>query len=270
MTLTPEQKNFFETFGFLVFPGVLKDDIEWITQEFGAVFDDKGLEHTADKRTCIVPFIDQREKLNTLLDHPAITGIADGLLGDDFNYVGGDGNYYTGDTGWHSDAWNDPAGYMKIALYLDPVTKDSGALRVIPGTHRIDNKDCPARDAGQSEKLWGIAQSEVPSVALESNPGDVVAFNHNLMHASFGGSTQRRMFTLNLCEHADTPAKIEGLQNYIGAHARFWNDSLIGPTMLETASAERMKNLRQVIDNSGHLPALAEKARAEMSEPSRG
>jgi hypothetical protein len=37
----------------------------------------------------------------------------------------------------------------------------------------------------------------VPCFPLESQPGDAVMFNQNLWHASFGGRTGRRMFTLN-------------------------------------------------------------------------
>ena len=270
MQLTPQQQNFFETFGFLVFPGLLKDEIDWITAEFRAVFDDKGLAHSPDQRTCVPCFIDQREKLSSLVDHPAIAGIAASLLGEDFNYMGSDGNYYTGDTGWHSDGWHDEGRYLKIALYLDPVKKESGCLRVIPGTHRTDIKNWPARSAGGAPELWNVAQSEVPCVALESNPGDVVAFNHNLMHAAFGGNTERRMFTLNLSDHADTSAKIGELKDFVSGAARFWIDNLYGPAMLATASSERHKHLRQVLENSDHLPALAAKARAEMSEPARG
>ena len=270
MQLTQHQKDFFQTFGFLTFPGLLQDEVGWIIQEFRAVFDDRGLAHQPDKRTCIVPFIDQREKLSTLIDHPAIAGIASGLLGADFNYLGGDGNYYTGDTAWHSDGWHDQGLFLKIAFYLDPVSKESGALRVIPGTHRTDIKDWPARQAIAAPELWGIPQSEVPCVTLESQPGDVVAFNHNLMHASFKGNTSRRMFTLNLSQRAQTPAEIEELRGFVSGAARFWLDEFYGAKMLDTASPERMQHLEQVLENSDHLPELAAQARAEMSEPARG
>ena len=53
-----------------------------------------------------------------------------------------------------------------------------------------------------------IEQRDVPCVALETQPGDLVAFNHNLMHASFGGGTRRRMFTLNFCRQATTPEQV--------------------------------------------------------------
>ena len=199
MELTSEQKQFFETFGYLPLPGLLRDEVGWITEEFEAVFRGRNVSHDGSKRSCIVPFIDQRERLSTLLDHPKLVGLISSLLGEEFNYLGGDGNFYTGDTNWHSDGFHHVGKFMKVALYLDEVDRNGGCLRVIPGTHRFDIfRDWPARRASESRERWGIEQSDVPAVPLETQPGDVVAFNHNLMHASFGGSTRRRMFTLKL------------------------------------------------------------------------
>jgi ectoine hydroxylase-related dioxygenase (phytanoyl-CoA dioxygenase family) len=270
MQLTSEQKCFFETFGYLVFPGLLRDQIDTIVSEFRAVFDDKGVAHDASKRTCMVPFIDQREYLCALLDDSRIRGIATGILGDNFNYIGSDGNYYTGDTPWHSDGYHLVGKYMKIAFYLDPVRRESGALRVIPGSHRLELREWAALQSINAQELWGIEQSEVPCVALESNPGDVVAFNHNLMHASFGGDTQRRMFTINLCAQAETAEEIADLEGFIGGNARFWTDRVHSELMRNSADAERMRHLQQVIDHESHLPALAAKCRLEMAEPARG
>lgn len=271
MEITPQQRQFFETFGYLVLPGLVKDEIGWITAEFEAVFRDRGVVHDGTKRSVIVPFIDQRERLCTLLDHPAIVGLISGLLGDDFNYLGGDGNFYTGDTLRHSDGFHMVGQYLKVAFYLDTVTSSSGCLRVIPGSHRTDLRDTwDARKAREATTLWGIAQEQVPAVALESQPGDVVAFNHNLMHAAFGGSQRRRMFTMNTCAHCETPEEIQELENFIAAKARFWVDHSHSAIMRNTASPQRMRYLQQVIDHEGHLPALSAKARLTMSEPARG
>jgi hypothetical protein len=270
MELSQQQRNFFETFGYLVLPGLLSEEINWITEEFEAVFLGRGVVHDGTKRSTVVPFIDQREKLCTLLDNPKVHGLISGLLGDDFNYVGGDGNYYTGDTQWHSDGWHDIGKFLKVALYLDPVTSTTGCLRVIPGTHKVDIQDWAARKARTSQELWGIAQNEVPAIPLESKPGDVVAFNHNLMHASFGGNSRRRMFTLNCSQRAQSQAEIDDLERYIASHARFWLDHMHSDTMRATASPQRKAHLEQVMAHEGHLPDLSAKARAEAAEPARG
>ena len=37
MILTQQQRQFFETFGYIVMPGLVADDIGWITSEFEGV-----------------------------------------------------------------------------------------------------------------------------------------------------------------------------------------------------------------------------------------
>ncbi len=270
MELSQQQRDCFETFGYLVLPGLVSEEVSWIIEEFEAVFQNRGVVHDGSKRSVVVPFIDQREKLSTLLDNPKVHGLISGLLGDDFNYLGGDGNYYTGDTSWHSDGWHDVGKFLKVALYLDPVSSTTGCLRVIPGTHKVDIQDWNPRKARNSQELWGIAQNEVPAIALESKPGDVVAFNHNLMHASFGGNSRRRMFTLNCSQRAKNEAEIEDLERFIAGAARFWVDHVHSDIMRDTASPQRMVHLEQAMAHEGHLPALSAKARAEAAEPARG
>src|SRR5262249_41206291 len=152
----------------------------------------------------------------TLLDDTRILAIAYSLLGEDFNYMGSDGNYYVGDTGWHSDGWHSEIRHIKIAFYLDPVTRDTGCLRVIPGSHLIQDEYAQRlqRQAGKTQEQFGLSGREIPAVALETQPGDVVCFNHNTKHAAFGGGTRRRMFTINLCQRFPEE-RLQDLRNYI-------------------------------------------------------
>jgi hypothetical protein len=106
-------------------------------------------------------------------------------------------------------------------------------------------------------------------VVLDSDPGDLLIFDHNTLHASFGGSGFRRMFTINLCRHAETPQKIADLESFINAQARFWITQLHSETMRKGASPERMRHLQQVIDHEFAMPALAAKYRETMAEPAR-
>jgi hypothetical protein len=273
MRLSNEQMDFFETFGYLKFPGLLRNSIEWITQEFENVFPTKAniSAHDGTARTCIVPFIDQRERLSALLDDPRIEGIFASLLGDDFNYMGSDGNYYVGDTGWHRDGNHPHYRHIKMAFYLDALDGSLGALRVIPGSHRLDDTYAKVlgAKAHRSQEHWGIAGAEIPAVVIDVVPGDILIFNHNLMHSSWGGGNRRRMFTINVCQRYKE-ADLDQLKDYIAGHARFWIDRNYGEIMMNTAGAERMKHLEQVMANDGHLAALSAKARLEMSEPARG
>ena len=283
MNLTAQQLHFFDTFGFLQFPGLLAQEADAITAAFEEVWaahggGHDGRPHDHKQRSALVPFLDQHEYLCGLLDDPRIEGIGSALLGADFNYTGSDGNYYVGDTRWHSDGYRAKK-YMslKMALYLDPVTRDTGCLRVVPGSHRFGDAFAEAleevsrrtREESTVEDWWGVPGSGVPAFPLESEPGDLVVFNHCLKHSSWGGGTRRRMFTINMQQrHAEED--LDALREDIAASARFWVERAYGEVMLRTAGPARMRHLEQRLANDGHLAALSRKARAEMSEPSRG
>lgn len=274
--LTEQQLRFFETFGYLSFPGLMADRIQAVIDAFESVWVERGgghdgRPHDGQRRSCIVPFIDQSEYLCTLVDDPRIRGIAASLLGDDFNYMGSDGNYYAGDTGWHSDGWHTEIRHVKLAFYLDPLTRDTGCLRVIPGSHHITDTYAKTLQAqvGKSQDLWGMHGRDIPAAALETQPGDLVCFNHNTKHAAFGGGTRRRMFTINLCQRYPEE-KLQELRDYISGAARFWIERAYSDTMVRTAGPERRKHLEQVMANDGHLAELSRQARERMSEPSRG
>jgi len=263
--LTSQQRTHFDTFGYLVLRGAIRDEIDVVADEFEATFADLGVAHDGARRSIVVPFVDQRPRLSALLEHDVIAGALTSILGPDFNYLGSDGNRYSGDTAWHSDGFHPVGLFLKVAVYLDPVDRDSGALRVIPASHH--QVDLPQREAYRSDELWGIPMVDVPCVSLDSEPGDVVVFNHNLMHASFGGSTSRRMFTLNCSARATSPEEISDLETYIGGHGQFWLHRVHARTMREDSPPERMVHLAQPMEHDGHLATLASAARAAGGEP---
>ena len=274
---TDQQMAFFNTFGFLYFPGLLADCVDKIIDEFEAVWTTHGgghhgKLHDGQNRSCILPFPDQSEYLSSLLDDPRIHDIAASICGDDFNYTSGDGNFYAGDTNWHSDGYDGKRILsIKIAFYLDPLTRDAGALRVIPGSHRVDNAyaDALQRDIRESGTIWGLPGHEVPALILETTPGDIVVFNHNLKHAAFGGSERRRMYTMNFCRRYPED-RLDELRTKLGHEARFWIDRIHGEAMIRTAGPERMVHLEQVMANDTHLGELSWKLQKTMEEPSRG
>tara|TARA_B100000809_G_scaffold5131_1_gene5230 strand:- start:1193 stop:2050 length:858 start_codon:yes stop_codon:yes gene_type:complete len=275
--LTEQQLNFFNTFGYLYFPGLLADCIDRIVKAFETIWaghggGHHGKPHDGEQRAVIFPFPDQSEYLSSFLDDPRIHDIVASILGDDFNYTSGDGNLYVGDTQWHSDGYGGkriPS--IKIAFYLDPVTRDTGAVRVIPGSHRVGDAFAEGLEADirDSANIWGISGEEVPAAILETQPGDIVVFWHNTKHAAFGGSKRRRMYTMNFYEHIPDD-RLEEFQETISHEGRFWIDRIHGEAMLRTAGPDRMVHLQQVIDNDFKVKEVHARLREERSEPSRG
>ncbi len=283
MKLTEQQLGFIDTFGFLGFPGLLKDKIDGIIDAFETVWAERGgghdgKQHDGTARSCIVPFIDQHPVLSSLIDDPRVNGIFSSLLGEDFVYMGSDGNFYVADTGWHSDTdWSGkmrgkpPRIHFKMAFYLDPLTRNTGALRVIPGSHRYGDAYAESLESSirKSGENWGIEGWEVPAVALETQPGDILVFNQNTKHSAWGGSDRRRMFTIN-CTARYAVRDMHLLKNEIAAGARFWLVNVYGEAMLQTAGPDRMKHLEQPLAHQSHLEEEVRKAKARMAEPSRG
>ena len=273
--LSQHQLDFFDTFGYLAFPGLLNDCIDKIIEEFEDVWAKSGRTHDETKRSALVPFPDQNEYLSSLLDDHRIHDIASSLCGEDFNYFSGDGNYYVGDTSWHSDGYNTRIVRMiKIAFYLDPVKENTGALRVIPGSHITDDTfanllESHLKGTDEAPSLFGITGDQIPAVTLESNPGDIVVFNQNIKHSSWGGSDRRRMFTMNFSERYPDHL-IPDLKDFLAGEARFFIDRMHGPAMIKTATPERMHHLEQVRENDTHMADVVKKMRESGKSSSQG
>ena len=281
MRLSEQQHRFYESFGFLGFPRLFADEADAITESFEKIWahhggGHHGQMHDHEQRSAIMPFLDEDEFLCSLIDDPRIEGPIAALLGEDFNYAGSDGNLYVGETNWHSDGGLKklyPS--IKIAFYLDPVGADSGCLRVIPGSHHQDDtyanlvhEAAPQYFADNTEAFLGVTGRDIPAFPLVSEPGDVLLFNRSIKHASYGGGTRRRMFTINF-EHRYAEEHLESLRERISSNSRFWATRSYGETMIRTAGPNRMRHLEQRLANDGHLADLTAKAREEMDEPSR-
>ena len=210
--LTQDEVAHFGTFGFIVRRQTFSaDEMVGITGEFDDVLAEaRGYESfDGEQRQSVQPFVEKRELLTQIVADDRIYLPLQQLLGEGFIWVGSDGNLYVGDTGWHGDRFqgedgdHQPWDYeaIKVVFYFDPVRADSGCLRVIPGSQRQEF-------GNQFEFMWrdgvprqprpfGLAPDEVPSAALESNPGDLVFFSMGMAHASFGGGAGRRMLALS-------------------------------------------------------------------------
>ena len=268
--LDQNQLDFFDTFGYLAFPGLFNDCIDKIIEEFEDIWVKSGRTHDGINRSALIQFPDQSEYLSSLLDDHRIHDIASSLCGEDFNYFTGSGNYYVGDTSWHSDGYNQrPVKSIKLAFYLDPVTKNSGALRVIPGSHRNIDSFGDLLESHLTSDIFGMTGDQIPAVALESNPGDVLVFNHRIKHSSWGGSDARRMFTMNFSERYPDHL-IGNLKDFLSGEARFFIDRMHGPEMIKTATPERMHHLQQVRENDTHMADVVKELKKTGKTSSQG
>ena len=103
-------------------------------------------------------------------------------------------------------------------LYLDPQEKETGAFRVIPGSHRpgfngslISFTD---EHMGENPRFFGLEGPDVPCHAAETTPGDIVIFHHSLYHAVYGKRGARRYIALKFVAPPVGDEQILSLQKY--------------------------------------------------------
>ena len=221
--LTDQQIRFYESFGFLKIPGLFAHDIERIEAAFEAVFaaedtpfylpsenefhdtDDDAYAETL--RQIIPGFLDKSPELSWLKDDPRVLGTVRSLLGDHIAYAESDGNLFNCDVYWHTDLYGADASKenLKLFFYLDALHEDSGALRVLPGTHHHQGiygqtmrSDLYMPDKGT--ELYGIDLQDFPSHTIDVEPGDLVVMNFRVLHGSWNGAPGRKLFTVNFTQ----------------------------------------------------------------------
>ena len=139
--LTQEQHRHFEAFGFIVLRQFFSPpEMETISDEFESALDALYADDPFDgsKRHSAILTGEETPFFAGLPENPRLYGIAEQLYGDCFP-VTSDANRYVGDSRWHPDHYIDvekDCYGIKFAYYLNPVGPESGALRVIPGSHR--------------------------------------------------------------------------------------------------------------------------------------
>ena len=221
--ITAEQKAHFETFGFLFLRQALsQDEINDVIREAEEVMKTErgGRPRAQEEEQSVAPFVELSPKLSPLAEDDRIYGTVEQLFGPDLIWAGSEANVTVDSvTDWHADRHGESQlGYdrVKVMLYLDTVTADHGALRVIPGSHRmplymdLDVQMVELRQDPQAQP-FGVEGSDLPGFPLESNPGDVVFFNHNLYHAVYNGWAGRRYIALKYAENPRSPEDVDKL-----------------------------------------------------------
>lgn len=237
MELTKTQRHhrrFFDDFGYLHLPGIFAEDIDWIIEEYERVLQYNGVPLQGTERRGCSNVIEGSARLCTMIDRPLLVETLSAIMDADFNYLGSSGELMVGDGMWHPDGRFPIVRFVKVILYLDHLTPDTGALRLVPGSHLQnwpgENIDTQAR--------WGISDHEMPCVSLDNTPGDVVLFNQNTLHNSLNGGNARRMLVMGFTSSCQSEAEVNDFKG------RF-STPQYSDIMLETAGPERMRHLRQ-------------------------
>lgn len=126
-----------------------------------------------------------------LVDSRRLVGLAERLVGGGVLPSPCDtrGILYFDHAGWHNDIGIAIRGVKYIA-YLEPLAADTGALRVLPGSHRL------AGSALGHLYSLDLNVPDVPGQVLATDPGDVIAFDPLLYHASWGGKDRHQWSTM--------------------------------------------------------------------------
>jgi hypothetical protein len=193
--LTAAQVSFFKTFGYVVLKNALSSaEMRTLNVEFDrtmeAQYAHKPFDGTARYWSTLME--EDTPLFASLLEDPRFMRSGQQMYGDDVLGITVDGNRYVGNTGWHPDSRSNLLAGVKFAIYMQPVGAETGALRVIPGSHRLPLEQNEEFSAG----VHRLSITDVPAQVLASEPGDVVGFDLRLWHASFGGSSDRRMCTV--------------------------------------------------------------------------
>ena len=180
--------------------------------------EDRGGTPVAEAETQdMVTFMERKPYLSGLVDDDRVYNIGVDLLGLDFILHATSGARRVGDTPWHADQTPDsPLRSANISFYTDPLTRATGCLRIIPGSHRAGSPDllAPLRSISTDPDFrpFGMLPSELPCYSYETEPGDVIVFKAKLLHASFGSHVARHMHLISFMGNPKTEEELAAIR----------------------------------------------------------
>ena len=228
--LTDRQISHFQAFGLLILRGAFS------RAETGELIDETerlyrrilGREPREDEVIWEPEFVERSERLMGLIDDERIHEAASDLIGDRFLWVGSEGMRGVDRNGpvhhWHTDGDESrvklTSRRLKIMLYLDPLTRDNGAIRVIPGSHRPPLFDTllpfHKEHTRESPRFFGLQGQDVPGCAVETAPGDIVILNPWIFHSVYGKVGRRRTIVLKFAGRPRTAGELAELGKVSG------------------------------------------------------
>ena len=208
--LTDDQLSYFDTFGFLRLKQLFtpRETAEITRAADESTKAELGREVPEGEDFSVGGFIEGHPGMTQLLVlDDRIYGTMRQLLGDDMIWSGSEGNrgFQAGHTAhhWHADRPGlRELGFLrlKVMLYLEPMRKEQGAFRVIPGSHRSPLHEALATfqqaHVEADPTFFGLSGEDVPCHAVETDPGDAVVFTQSLFHGVYGKTGRRRYIAL--------------------------------------------------------------------------
>jgi ectoine hydroxylase-related dioxygenase (phytanoyl-CoA dioxygenase family) len=226
-----QQQAHFETFGYVLLRSLFTpDEMRQITDAAESVWQEARDGPTNnDEDLRISFFVEPRPELSWIVEDDRVYKTMETLLGTDFVWVGSEGNVTYGHLNhlWHPDRRHFRDGEegmdhtrVKWMMHLDRVTADTGCLRVFAGSHRMPlHADLGPQDHAENQRdsePFGGPGIDLPSVLLESEPGDILIFNQCLWHSSFGAQLGRRYIAMKFASHTTRQCDIDSLERYCG------------------------------------------------------
>jgi hypothetical protein len=220
LAINEQLVRFFDTFGFVKLNGYLLEEIQAIGLEFDRLMTKRYGEIESNRHYLYPQFADNSTMLMELVDSSKIKQLAAALCGDNYAYKGSDGNIFVSGSPWHRD-YLSRVKSIKMLIYLEHNDVDSGCINLLPGSQFVndvysayltnsltwpeppvlggfDEKEC--LPVGNNPVIPGLNRL-IPYVPIETSPGDVIVFNHNLVHCANIPIPikPRRLFGLHFC-----------------------------------------------------------------------
>ena len=131
------------------------------------------------------------------------------------------------DYGYHYKEFFYPD-FVSLMLALDPCTRDNGCLRVLRGSHRLgrlEHQQSGSQLVANPERVeWALKEME--EVYCELQPGSVLYFHGNLLHASHPNhSTQPRWSIVAAYITASNTCVLPDVEEKLSDPLMAWSDT---------------------------------------------
>lgn len=210
--LTPEQLHSFEEQGYLVLPGLFRqEDVQLLIDTFMEIskgqvpghFEPASPEEAHGDPLKLYPRIMHPHRFNEvalryMLDS-RLAAVLEDLFGEE--PLAAQSMLYFKPAGARGQALHQDNFFLKVEpgtclaawVALDPADRENGGLEVVPGTHNMDIF-CPE----EADETLSFTRDYVPvppglqAVPVDMAPGDVLFFNGSLVHGSQPNRTADR------------------------------------------------------------------------------